>query len=98
MEAVGEEVPYMDARLAELMVRKWQAAKARALGSSHDMAALPEVHSTLIYIILSYSPPGQDWIFTLTIIRLLGASLSQSCNLTLYEYIFLSLRTGMVLD
>jgi hypothetical protein len=43
MEAVGEEVPYMDARLAELMVRKWQAAKARALGSSHDMAALPEV-------------------------------------------------------
>lgn len=93
----------MDARLAELMVRKWQAAKARALGSSHDMAALPEVHSTLIYIILSYSPPGQDWIFALAIIRLLfnqnvGASLSQSCNLTLYEYIFLSLITGMVLD
>lgn len=47
MEAVGEEVPYMDARLAELMVRKWQAAKARALGSSHDMAALPEVHKHL---------------------------------------------------
>lgn len=43
MEAVGEEVPQMDARLAELMVRKWQAAKARALGSTHDMAALPEV-------------------------------------------------------
>lgn len=37
----------MDARLAELMVRKWQAAKARALGVSHDMAALPEVHKHL---------------------------------------------------
>lgn len=34
----------MDARLAERMVRKWQAAKARALGPTHDMAALPEVH------------------------------------------------------
>ena len=34
----------MDARLAELIVRKWQTAKARALGSTHDVAALPEVH------------------------------------------------------
>ncbi|XP_024359405.1 protein ACCUMULATION AND REPLICATION OF CHLOROPLASTS 6, chloroplastic [Physcomitrium patens] len=38
-----EVVPKMDARLAEIMVRRWQAAKARALGSAHDMAALPEV-------------------------------------------------------
>lgn len=42
-EAVEVEVPKMDARLAERMVRKWQAAKARALGPTHDMAALPEV-------------------------------------------------------
>ncbi|KAG0557218.1 hypothetical protein KC19_11G111200 [Ceratodon purpureus] len=42
-EAVEEEVPQMDARLAELMVRKWQNAKARALGSTHDVATLPEV-------------------------------------------------------
>jgi len=34
----------MDARLAELLIRKWQAAKARALGSTHDVAALPEVY------------------------------------------------------
>jgi hypothetical protein len=34
----------MDARLAELLVRKWQTAKASALGYTHDMAALPEVH------------------------------------------------------
>lgn len=39
-----EVVPKMDARLAEIMVRRWQAAKARALGSAHDMAALPEVY------------------------------------------------------
>jgi hypothetical protein len=44
MEAVGEEaVPQMDARLAEKLVRKWQAAKASALGSTHEMAPLPEV-------------------------------------------------------
>lgn len=34
----------MDARLAELTVRKWQTVKARALGYTHDVAALPEVH------------------------------------------------------
>lgn len=36
----------MDARLAELTVRKWQSAKARALGSTHDMEQLPEVTAT----------------------------------------------------
>lgn len=33
----------MDARLAEHVVRKWQSAKARALGSTHDVGQLPEV-------------------------------------------------------
>lgn len=34
----------MEAGLAELMIRKWQTAKALALGSTHDVATLPEVH------------------------------------------------------
>ncbi|KAG6552295.1 hypothetical protein Mapa_006148 [Marchantia paleacea] len=38
-----KEVTKMDARLAEAMVRKWQMAKARALGSSHSVSHLPEV-------------------------------------------------------
>jgi hypothetical protein len=42
-EAEREEFPKMDARLAELTVRKWQTAKARALGATHDMEQLPEV-------------------------------------------------------
>ncbi|KAL2608435.1 hypothetical protein R1flu_027008 [Riccia fluitans] len=37
------EFSKMDARLAEAMVRKWQMAKARALGSSHSVSHLSEV-------------------------------------------------------
>jgi hypothetical protein len=43
-EAVGVEVSKMDARLAEQIVRNWQTAKARALGTSHSVVELPEVH------------------------------------------------------
>ncbi|KAL3676344.1 hypothetical protein R1sor_026292 [Riccia sorocarpa] len=37
------EFTKMDARLAEAMVRKWQMAKAKALGSSHSVSHLSEV-------------------------------------------------------
>ncbi|XP_042035837.1 protein ACCUMULATION AND REPLICATION OF CHLOROPLASTS 6, chloroplastic-like [Salvia splendens] len=38
-----EEVPRMDARLAENLVRKWQAVKSLALGSDHCLEKLSEV-------------------------------------------------------
>ncbi|KAL4187704.1 hypothetical protein AMTRI_Chr09g40300 [Amborella trichopoda] len=37
------EIPRMDARLAENIVRKWQDIKSQALGRRHDLAKLPEV-------------------------------------------------------
>ncbi|KAL1533331.1 Protein ACCUMULATION AND REPLICATION OF CHLOROPLASTS 6, chloroplastic [Salvia divinorum] len=39
----SEEVPRMDARLAENLVRKWQAVKSLALGSDHCLEKLSEV-------------------------------------------------------
>ncbi|KAF5197471.1 Accumulation and replication of chloroplast protein 6 protein [Thalictrum thalictroides] len=38
-----EEIPRMDARFAESLVRKWQDAKSRALGPEHCLGKLPEV-------------------------------------------------------
>ncbi|KAG6509208.1 hypothetical protein ZIOFF_034599 [Zingiber officinale] len=38
-----EEVPKMDARLAESIVHKWQNVKSRALGSDHSIEELPEI-------------------------------------------------------
>lgn len=42
-ENVAEEIPKMDARLAEVLVRKWQDVKAQALGRNHCLEKLPEV-------------------------------------------------------
>ncbi|KAL1542943.1 Protein ACCUMULATION AND REPLICATION OF CHLOROPLASTS 6, chloroplastic [Salvia divinorum] len=39
----SEEVPRMDARFAENLVRKWQAVKSLALGSDHCIEKLSEV-------------------------------------------------------
>lgn len=37
------DIPKMDARFAETLVRKWQKIKSQALGSDHCAAELPEV-------------------------------------------------------
>ncbi|KAI3959159.1 hypothetical protein MKX01_023835 [Papaver californicum] len=42
-EKLAEEIPRMDARLAENLVRKWQTIKSQALGPQHNLAELPEV-------------------------------------------------------
>lgn len=42
-ENVAQEIPKMDARLAEVLVRRWQDVKAQALGPSHCLEKLPEV-------------------------------------------------------
>lgn len=39
----SEEVPRMDARFAEGLVRKWQSIKSQALGPDHCLGKLPEV-------------------------------------------------------
>ncbi|XP_077246462.1 chaperone DnaJ-domain superfamily protein [Tasmannia lanceolata] len=38
-----EEIPRMDARFAENLVRKWQNIKSQTLGPDHSVAKLPEV-------------------------------------------------------
>ncbi|GAB4839450.1 Protein ACCUMULATION AND REPLICATION OF CHLOROPLASTS 6 [Ancistrocladus abbreviatus] len=42
-EKVDCEIPKMDARLAEGLVRKWQDIKSQALGQDHYLEKLPEV-------------------------------------------------------
>lgn len=42
-ENLVEEVPKMDARFAETLVRKWQNVKSQALGPDHCLIKLPEV-------------------------------------------------------
>ncbi|XP_057975849.1 protein ACCUMULATION AND REPLICATION OF CHLOROPLASTS 6, chloroplastic [Malania oleifera] len=39
----SEEIPRMDARLAESLVRRWQNIKSDALGPNHCLVKLPEV-------------------------------------------------------
>ncbi|WOL13139.1 protein ACCUMULATION AND REPLICATION OF CHLOROPLASTS 6, chloroplastic [Canna indica] len=42
-ENLVEEVPKMDAKLAETIVHKWQNVKSRALGPDHSLEELPEI-------------------------------------------------------
>ncbi|TXG52130.1 hypothetical protein EZV62_021299 [Acer yangbiense] len=42
-ESFEEELPKMDAKLAEDMVRKWQNIKSQALGPDHLLGKLPEM-------------------------------------------------------
>ncbi|KAK7860322.1 protein accumulation and replication of chloroplasts 6 [Quercus suber] len=42
-EKAGEELPKMDARIAEDLVRKWQNIKSQAFGPDHYIERLPEV-------------------------------------------------------
>lgn len=42
-EKSGEELPKMDARIAEGLVRKWQNIKSQAFGPDHCLGKLPEV-------------------------------------------------------
>jgi hypothetical protein len=45
------DIPRMDAKLAEDIVRKWQSIKSKALGPEHTVTALQEVRSkNLIFI------------------------------------------------
>lgn len=39
----AEEIPRMDARYAESLVRKWQSIKSEALGPDHRHSKLSEV-------------------------------------------------------
>lgn len=40
----SQEMPKMDARFAESLVRKWQNIKSEALGPDHCFGKLPEVN------------------------------------------------------
>lgn len=44
-EKLGQELPRMDARLAEDIVRKWQNIKSQAFGPDHLLGKLPEVRT-----------------------------------------------------
>lgn len=42
-ETSGQHMPKMDARVAEIVVRKWQDIKAQAFGPDHHLEKLEEV-------------------------------------------------------
>lgn len=42
-ETSGQQMPKMDARVAESIVRKWQDIKAQAFGPDHQLKKLEEV-------------------------------------------------------
>ncbi|KAK7321789.1 hypothetical protein VNO77_32732 [Canavalia gladiata] len=42
-EELGAQLPKMDARVAEALVRKWQSIKSQAFGPDHCLERLPEV-------------------------------------------------------
>ena len=42
------EIPRMDAKLAEDIVRKWQSIKSKALGPEHSAAVLQEVRLKIL--------------------------------------------------
>lgn len=44
-----EDIPRMDARFAETLVRKWQNVKSQALGPDHYVSKLPEVRERPFY-------------------------------------------------
>lgn len=47
------EIPRMDAKLAEDIVRKWQSIKSKALGPEHSAAALQEVRFKILIFFAS---------------------------------------------
>jgi hypothetical protein len=46
------EIPRMDAKLAEDIVRKWQSIKSKALGPEHSAPALQEVRFKILTFFL----------------------------------------------
>lgn len=54
----SDEIPRMDARFAESVVRKWQSIKSLALGPDHCLGKLTEVRVYfLIWFTCYYAPP-----------------------------------------
>ena len=57
-ECLAQDIPKMDARFAETLLRKWQNIKSQALGPDHCVAELPEVKTYPFLIKFSlYSVP-----------------------------------------
>lgn len=46
---ISHEIPRMDARFAESLVRNWQNIKSLALGPDHCIGKLSEVPTHLLY-------------------------------------------------
>lgn len=48
-EELAEQLPKMDARIAEALVRKWQSIKSQAFGPDHSLGKLQEVLEILLF-------------------------------------------------
>ncbi|KAK4860594.1 hypothetical protein QYF36_026855 [Acer negundo] len=72
-ESFEEELPKMDAKLAEDMVRKWQNIKSQALGPDHLLGKLPEVldgQMLKIWTDRAAEIAQLGWIYDYTILKL----------------------------
>ncbi|KAK3231741.1 hypothetical protein Dsin_003622 [Dipteronia sinensis] len=72
-ESFEEELPKMDAKLAEDVVRKWQNIKSQALGPDHLIGKLPEVldgQMLKIWTDRAAEIAQLGWIYDYTILKL----------------------------
>ncbi|KAJ4702053.1 Accumulation and replication of chloroplasts 6, chloroplastic-like protein [Melia azedarach] len=80
-EKSGEELPRMDARLAEGIVHKWQSIKSQALGPDHSLGNLPEVldgQMLKIWTDRAAEIAQLGWIYDYTLLNLSIDSLTLS--------------------
>lgn len=78
-----EEIPRMDARFAESLVRKWQNIKSEALGPNHCLAKLPEVlegHMLKIWKDRAAEIAQHGWFWEYTLLGLTIDSVTVSLN------------------
>ncbi|KAL1815747.1 hypothetical protein ACET3Z_018321 [Daucus carota] len=80
-DEILEEVPKMDARLAESLVRKWQSIKSQALGSNHFLGNLSEVLDGQMLKIwedraIEIAKNGWSWDYSLTNLNIDSVTIS----------------------
>ncbi|KAI7743891.1 hypothetical protein M8C21_029893 [Ambrosia artemisiifolia] len=86
----AEEIPKMDARLAEGLVRKWQSIKSQALGPDHCHSKLSEVldgemHKIWLQRATEIAQRGWFWEYTLLNITIDSVTVSLDGRLAVVE-------------
>ncbi|KAK6938912.1 ARC6, IMS domain [Dillenia turbinata] len=79
----SDEVPRMDAKFAEGLVRKWQTIKSQALGPDHSLGKLPEVldgHMLKLWSDRAADIAQHGWFWDYTLLNLTIDSITVSVD------------------